>query len=318
MNNTTDLKGVSVVIPTINRAEVLLDTITDIIKQNFDDFEVIVVDQSDEINEKAVMLLRSATVTCRYFKGHFKGLPQARNFGLQHAKKDIILYIDDDIRCDENLVKYHYQAHLNTGAALVAGGITEKKGETLTSAFPGSFNKWTATAIRNFSSKKAGWCLHAPGCNFSIRKSAFTDIGGVDEMLSIGAALYEESELALRLEKAGYKAWFEPNAHLIHLAAPMGGCRVNKDWPKYMYGLAHNRAILIFRHLSPLYWPTALMRLLMLGLSYSRLDNSFRPFIALIKGLIKGKQVANQAPLITNLSAEEIELQLVAQERIDI
>ena len=59
MNNTTDLEGVSVVIPTINRAEVLLDTIADIIKQKFDDFEVIVVDQSDEINE--VIIATNAT-----------------------------------------------------------------------------------------------------------------------------------------------------------------------------------------------------------------------------------------------------------------
>lgn len=298
--------GVSVIIPTINRAEVLLDTLEDILKQNFESFEVIIVDQSDQINEKAIQLLKNPTVVSRYFKGHFKGLPQARNYGLQKAAYDIILYIDDDIRCDQNLVKNHYQAHLNVNASLIAGGITEKKGETLTSAPAGSFNKWSATAVRNYSSKQAGWCCHAPGGNFSINKNAFLAIGGMDEALSIGAALYEESELALRLKKAGYTAWFEPNAHLIHLAAPMGGCRVLKDWPKYMYGLGHNRGILIFRHLSPIYWATAVMRALFLGVSYSRLDKSVQPFFAVIKGLKAGYKAAKQKPLNTELSAEEI------------
>lgn len=311
MAQTKMPNGVSVVIPTINRPEVLLDTIEDILKQDFKSFEVIVVDQSDEINHRALELLSGSSVPCRYFKGHFKGLPQARNFGLQQSSKDIILYIDDDIRCNQDLVKNHYQAHLNSGAELIAGGITEKKGELLTAAPPGSFNKWTATAVRNYSSNQAGWCCHAPGGNFSIKKQAFVDIGGMDEVLNIGAALYEESELALRLEKAGYKAWFEPSAHLTHLAAPMGGCRVLKDWPKYMYGLGHNRAILIFRHLSPIYWPTAILRTLLLGVSYSRLDRSPRPFMAVIKGLIAGRKAAKQLPLNNELSGEEVLLQKI-------
>ncbi len=308
MTNSNRPQGVSVIIPTINRAEVLLDTISDMLKQEFDDFEIIVVDQSDEINDKALALMANANILCRYFKGSFKGLPQARNFGLKQAQKDILLYIDDDIRCENTLVKNHYKAHVERGAALIAGGITEKKGDNLTSAPPGSFNKWTATAIRNYSSKQSGWCCHAPGGNFSIQKSALVDIGGVDEILAVGAALYEESELALRLEKAGYKAWFEPSAHLTHLAAPMGGCRVLKNWPKYMYGLGHNRAILIFRHLRPIYWPTAILRALMLGVSYSRLDKSSRPFFAVIRGLNAGRKAAKMAPLNTNLKGDEVPL----------
>lgn len=300
------LDGVSVVIPTINRAEVLVDTINDILNQDFANFEVIVIDQSDDINVKALELLANSGVSCRYFKGNFKGLPQARNFGLQQTSKDIVLYIDDDIRCDQNLVKNHYQAHLDSGAQLVAGGITEQKGDSLTSASPGSFKKWTATAVRNYSSKKAGWCCHAPGGNFSIKKQAFIDVGNMDEVLDIGAALYEESELALRLAKAGYKAWFEPKAHLTHLAAPMGGCRVVKDWPKYMYGLGHNRAVMVFRHLSPIYWPTSISRTLLLGLSYSRVDKSVKPLISVIKGLNAGRKIANQLPLNSELTGEEI------------
>lgn len=309
MTQLQKCNGISVVIPTINRAAVLLDSLEDILKQDFDKFEVIVVDQSDQVNHQAIELLASSIVSGRYFKANFKGLPQARNFGLKKSIYDIVLYIDDDIRCNKYLLRNHYQAHLNSGAELVAGGITEKKGETLTADTPGSFKKWTATAVRNFSSTQPGWCCHAPGGNFSIKKQAFIDVGGMDEALNIGAALYEESELALRLAKAGYKAWFEPSAHLTHLAAPMGGCRVLKDWPKYMYGLGHNRAILVFRHLSPIYWPTAIFRTLLLGISYSRVDKSIKPFIAVIKGLRSGKVAAKQQPLNAELSAEEISLQ---------
>ncbi|WP_201499267.1 glycosyltransferase family 2 protein [Psychrobacter arenosus] len=319
MSNSISLNGVSVVIPTIDRAEVLIDTLKDIINQDFVNYEIIVIDQSDEINFKAIEFLDSSKITCRYFNAHFKGLPQARNFGLKQASKDIILYIDDDIRCEKDLIRNHYQAHLSHEADLVAGGITEK-GDIANDKVAGYFNKWTATAVSNFSSTVSGRCSHGKGCNFSIKKRALFKVGGVDELLNIGAALYEESELALRLEKAGYKAWFEPKAHLIHLAAPMGGCRVIKDWPKYMYGLGHNRAILVFRHLSPIYWPTALIRTLLLGISYSRLDKSIKPFISVVKGLNHGRKAARLRPLNTDLSGEEIlmkEAQIIRSQSCD-
>lgn len=297
--------GVSVVVPTINRAEVLLDTLADLLRQDFDTYEIIVVDQSDAINEPAIALLKAGKVPARYFKAAFRGLPQARNFGWRQARYDIVLYVDDDIRADRNLVKEHHRAHVDSGASMVAGGIDEAKGDHPTSAPPGSFNWWTATATRNFSLKQPGWCLHAPGGNFSVRRSALEQARGVDEILAIGAALYEESELALRLHKLGHRTWFAPQARLTHLAAPMGGCRVQRDWPRYMHGLAHNRGILIYRHLRPWHRSSAIFRLLLLGLSYSRVDRSLRPLWATVQGLADGRKAAKAPPLNADLQARE-------------
>ena len=298
--------GVSVVIPTINRAQVLVDTVKDLLAQDFDRYEIIVVDQSDEINETVLGLLRDSAVSARYYKAdNFRGLPQARNFGWQKSQYDIVLYIDDDIRTTSSFVSAHYDAFCKTGAAMVAGGIDEAKGDNPSGHAPGSFNWWTATAVRNFSVDRPGWCLHAPGGNFAVRRQVLAQIGGLDEILSIGAALYEESELALRLRKAGHRTWFEPAARLTHLAAPMGGCRVPRDVPRYMHGLAHNRGILIYRHLRPWHRPTAIVRLLLLGLSYSRADRSLKPFKATFSGLAAGRKAAGRAPLNGELQATE-------------
>jgi len=299
------LHGVSVVIPTINRAEVLLDTIRDLLYQNFDNWELIVVDQSEEANSKALALLRNSKIPARYFRAEFRGLPLARNFAWREARMDIVLYIDDDIRCDPDFVKAHYDAHNSTGATMVAGGIDEARGNSKGAGAPGSLNWWTATSTRNFHFVKAGWCLHAPGGNFSIRRDALVSVGGFDEKLSVGAALYEETELALRLRHNGFRTWFEPKAHLIHLAAQVGGCRVESDWPRYMYGMAHNRAILIFRHLRWWHRPTALLRLLLLGASYSRLDRSMLPLKAMFSGVVAGYRAATHAPLNAKLRATE-------------
>lgn len=305
MNHVAMPRGVSVIIPTINRAVVLCDTVKDLLCQNFDRYEIIVVDQSSDINVEVLGLLRAGSVPSRYFKADFRGLPQARNFGWSKARYEIVLYIDDDIRTNDNLVRAHYNAHARTGAAMVAGGIDEARGDSPSAADPGSFDWWTATATRNFSIQRPGWCLHAPGGNFSIRRSVLEAQKGIDEIFSVGASLYEESELALRLSKAGYKSWFEPEARLTHLAVPMGGCRVEQDWPRYMYGLAHNRTIIIYRHLRPWHRPTALLRLLLLGLSYCRLDSSFSPMKSTLLGFLDGKRAAVKAPLTAPLEASE-------------
>lgn len=304
MSEVRGPRGVSVVIPTISRAEVLMDTVRDLLRQDFDDWELIIVDQSEAVNCPVLDLLRDTSVPTRYFKAKFHGLPLARNFGWRQATRDIVLYVDDDIRCGPELVRAHHTAHVRSGATLVAGGIQEARGNPAISGQPGSLNWWTATSIRNFHSQQAGWCLHAPGGNFSIRRDALQAIHGFDEVLAIGAALYEETEFALRLRQAGYRAWFQPDAHLLHLAAPAGGCRVPDDWPRYMHGLAHNRAILIFRHLRWWHRPSALLRLLLLGVSYSRLDRSLRPLRATFIGLLVGRRAAARPPLNAELVAE--------------
>jgi glycosyltransferase involved in cell wall biosynthesis len=305
MNSKATLKGVSVVIPTINRAEVLVDSVKDILRQDFDEFELIVVDQSDEVNEDVLRLLRSSDVPSRYFKALFRGVAQARNFGWQQARHDVVLYIDDDIRTNDGLVRSHYAAHVRSGAAMVAGGIDEAKGDSPSDAATGSFNWWTASPTRNFCAHRAAWCLHAPGGNFSIRREVVAAVGGADELLSVGAALYEETELALRINRAGYRIWFEPDARLTHLAAPTGGNRVLNDWPRYMYGLSHNRSIVIFRYLRPWHRPTAVVRLLLLGVSYCRVDRSLRPFFSTLRGLNAGRRAAPRPPLNTSLQARE-------------
>ena len=81
MNSKVIPKGVSVVIPTIDRAEVLVDTVKDMLCQDFREYELIVVDQFEHVNEEVLGLLRSSDVPSRYFKASFRGLPQARNFG---------------------------------------------------------------------------------------------------------------------------------------------------------------------------------------------------------------------------------------------
>lgn len=293
--------GVSVVIPTLNRDEFLFDSINDMINQDYDKYEILVVDQSDNINEKIEELVKNNSEKIRYFRNlGFKGLPQARNFGWQNAKYEIILYIDDDIRADKNLIKNHASCYIDNDVVLVAGGIDEKNRGLDDKEPSGSFNPWTCTPHRGFASKKNQIVSHVPGGNFSIKKDVIITVNGVDETLNIGAALYEETDLSLRVKKLNKKIIFKADARLLHLAADTGGCRVPNDIPKYMFGLSHNRSLVISRHLNWYHKITAYARLLLLGLSYSKADKSFNPLFSTFTGMKAGIKAGNSEVICGN------------------
>ncbi|GIT98131.1 glycosyltransferase family 2 protein [Sulfurovum sp. TSL1] len=298
--------GVSVVIPTLNRDEFLYDSINDMLHQDFEKYEILVVDQSDNINEKVEELVKNTPGKIRYFRNlGFKGLPQARNFGWQNAKYEIILYIDDDIRSNEFLIKNHASCYEDPEVGLVGGGIDEQHRGLDAREPSGSFHPWTCTPHRGFASKHDQIVSHVPGGNFSVRKEVMEKVNGVDEVLNVGAALYEETDLSLRIKKLSYKILFKADARLLHLAADTGGCRVLSDIPGYMRGLAHNRSLVITRHLKWYHRMTAFMRLVLLGVSYSRADRSLNPLLATIQGIKAGRKSGLEPAVCGNYRVKE-------------
>lgn len=299
--------GVSVVIPTLNRDGFLHDSVNDMIKQDYPKFEIIIVDQSDTVSQEIEKLAQSHSDKVRYYhKVGFKGLPQARNFGWQNAKYEIVLYIDDDIRADKDLVQKHVTCYKDEKVGLVGGGIDEKHRALDNKEPSGSFNTWTCTPHRGFASYKDQTVEHVPGGNFSVRKSVIKELNGVDETLNVGAALYEETDFSLRVKDLGYNILFKADARLLHLAAETGGCRVINDIPKYMRGLAHNRSLVISRHLKIHHKFTAYIRLLILGVSYSRSAKSLKPFFRTIEGIVAGRRAGLEPVLCGNYRIEEI------------
>jgi phosphatidylinositol alpha-1,6-mannosyltransferase len=287
--------GVTVVVPTLNRGPYLIDTLKDLLAQKHRPMEILVVDQSMEEVPALRSLARAHSDVISYHQVQFRGLPLARNYGWQHAKYEAIIFVDDDIRCGPELVSEHLRGLTQPGIGMVAGGIDQPAlsphdGET------GHFNTWTATPSRGFESTGEFRVSHVPGGNFSAWRSVLQSAGGFDEALSAGAALYEETELCLRVTKGGFDILFRGSARLQHLAAGDGGCRV-LDLPKYIRSLAHNRAILIRRNLRWFQIPFACLRLLLLFVSYAahyRTLDILRPGIA---GFTSGLQAAKHPPI---------------------
>lgn len=87
---------VSVVIPTKNRCNLLVQCLQSVLSQNFKDFEVIVVnDGSTDATADVVEGFEDGRI--KYFElPDPKGIPIARNFGILQAKGEYIAIVDDD------------------------------------------------------------------------------------------------------------------------------------------------------------------------------------------------------------------------------
>ena len=283
------MHGFTIIIPTLNRTQFLLNTLKDLVVQKYNEFEILIVDQSQREDQAIIAFSKKYDNVNYHFITHFKGLPEARNFGAKLAQYDYLLFLDDDISCGKNLLKEHSISLTHQKVAVCAGGITEKN-QNNQGNNTGYFNKYKAAPETGFhlNLNNNKFVDHAKGCNFSVKKTVYFEVGGVDEQLTKGAALYEETDFCLRVKKAGYKIWYNYHAHVFHLAAETGGCRV-PEIDKYIFSLARNRSLIIKRHLPWFYQLTAKLYLFKLVLSYLRVYKSKSIWTAYLKGKKEGE-----------------------------
>ncbi len=86
---------VSIVMPTYNRAGVIVQAVTSVIQQRYQNWELLICDDgSDDNTQDLIQSLNDARV--QFLKLPHKGAAAARNAGLASAAGDIIAYLDSD------------------------------------------------------------------------------------------------------------------------------------------------------------------------------------------------------------------------------
>lgn len=96
---------VSVVIATRNRAESLRDTLASLTRQSRKPDEVVVVDNASGDHTRDVALSFVDRLNLKYVYEATRGIPHARNAGIQNSSGDIVAFIDDDCVADEDWLR---------------------------------------------------------------------------------------------------------------------------------------------------------------------------------------------------------------------
>jgi GT2 family glycosyltransferase len=249
------MHAVSVVIPSYNRGALLVQTVEQFIHCDGEEYELLVVDQSEEENAGMKRLITGYPEKIRYYRITERGLPLARNYGIAHARYPVLLFCDDDVIPSPGLIVAHARHYDDERTGGIAGRIVTagQPRMQVRSSRIGRFSRMSGNQIDHFDATMPTEVDHGQGCNLSFRRSLFETIGGFDMRFG-GSAFLEETDVCLRVRRAGYRIWFDPVAEVVHLKEPGGGCRPRnpEDW-FWWYG--HNYMLLFLKHMNWYAWP---------------------------------------------------------------
>jgi glycosyltransferase involved in cell wall biosynthesis len=91
---------ISIIIPTYNRADTIERAVSSVIKQDFSDYELIIVDDgsTDKTQEHLMFLTNNKfkNIFIKLLKTENKGVSAARNYGVENARADWLAFLDSD------------------------------------------------------------------------------------------------------------------------------------------------------------------------------------------------------------------------------
>lgn len=176
--------AVSIILPTLNRRNLLSRAVDSILNQTFKNWELIVVD--DGSSDETFSLVREyqiANENIRYMRHSNKKLPLSLNTGIQAACGEFVTFIgsDDEYKPEHLELRYNYLSD-NPDIFLVHGGI-----EIIGNPYVKDKNDLNKSIHLND--------CHIGGTYF-CRRIVFEEIGGFKNI-----AYSEDSEFFERVEK---------------------------------------------------------------------------------------------------------------------
>ncbi|MFD2916252.1 glycosyltransferase family A protein [Psychroserpens luteus] len=202
---------VSIIIPTLNRYKYLKDVLEDLEKQDYKNFEVLVVDQSEPFEEDFYQEFK-LNLSVSYQKE--KALWLARNAAIKLSKGDYILLFDDDSRVESDWISQHLKC-LDFFNADLSSGV--------------SISKVGAKVPANYSFFKESDQLDTG--NVMIKRHVFEKIGLFDRQFE--KQRMGDGEYGLRAYLYGFLNISNPYAKRLHLKVGSGGLREMGSWDAF-------------------------------------------------------------------------------------
>ncbi len=202
---------VSIIIPTLNRYEYLKDVLNDLEKQHHKNFEVVIIDQTDNPDKDFYndFNLRKEII---FQEG--KGQWLARNEAIRKAKGNYLLFFDDDSRVDPDWISQHLKSLDYFDADISAGVSLSKVGDSIPENY-----------------KFFRWADQFDSGNALVKRKVFEKVGMFDRQFD--RQRMGDGEFGLRAYLSGFKSISNPYAKRIHLKTGTGGLRQMGSWDAF-------------------------------------------------------------------------------------
>lgn len=223
---------VSVIVASYNGARTLKACLDSLLRLNYPDYEVILVDDgSTDATPEMASLYKSV----RYVRQTNHGLSVARNTGLAAATGEIVAFTDSDCRADEDWLYYLVGDLFSSRFAGIGGpNFLPPEDSAVAAAVlvsPGG------PAHVMLSDRVAE---HIPGCNMVFYKWALEEIGGFDPIFTKAG---DDVDVCWRLQQCGYRIGFSPAGFVWHYRRS-----TIQAYLKQQYGYGEAEALLVRKH----------------------------------------------------------------------
>ena len=213
----------SIIICTRNREALLRKSLASIKEVHYpkDDFELLVIDNNSTDDTKTVMqeFSERASFPVRYVFEEKTGLSWARNTAIRNANGRYLIFTDDDMLVEKNILNEHRRVIEKYGARVVQGNIDLIFSGGRPSWLSDNLTKWLCETNCD---REGDGDIDLVGGHMAFSRDIFEDFHGFQEDLGKGApgGWGEDSELGRRLASAGERIFFAPRATVHHIITP--------------------------------------------------------------------------------------------------
>jgi len=241
----------TVIIVTLNRPDCVQKCIACLYAQAPLPQQIIVVDASPDDRTRRVVESFAEVPAPLYLRNEngYGRMTASRNIGLMHASGEIIAFLDDDAFAHEGWLPALLAAYDAPDVGAVGGRALNNQPNEATIGV-NAIGKLTGhgTLEGNFAADP-GRVIdadHIMGCNMSFRRELLIKLGGFREDYPGISGVREDSDMSLRVSRAGFRIRFTPFAVATHIGAPQAkGKRFDT---RYAYYSARNHCVMLIRN----------------------------------------------------------------------
>lgn len=202
-----DHPSFSIVIPTFQRREVVCDAVRSLGGMDYKgEVEIIVVVDGSTDGTAEALAEIPGPFPVRIIEQDNQGASGARNRGGAKAQGDVVLFLDDDMICDPDLIEQHAKMYRDGADAVIGHMPPHPK------SAPGFLAESTARWISRQPLPSAVHVWDIFTGQLSVRRAVFDEIGGFDEAFTSSAAFAnEDADFGVRLLER-FDVRYNPNA----------------------------------------------------------------------------------------------------------
>jgi len=214
--------SVSIVVITRDRPVAMIrQTLSALMQQTALPVEIVVVDTSTLSAIPVMINAEFPSVRCVHIPDGPRCMPWSRNEGIKATNGEVVAFLDDDAIAEpqwlgEIAQTYGEDATIGgVGGRVIQGvdlgGNPKEIGESVATL------NWKGFPRADFNcvTKQAVEIEHMIGCNMSFRRSTLIAVGGFDEYYA-GTAIREETDVCVRVRRAGYRLLYNSQAVVDH------------------------------------------------------------------------------------------------------